>query len=190
VVASIVSVLLVLGRLLGVGFGSGCIDAVVSLLVVGAFYVIVARRRAGATAGEVLLQTSYVSGVGLPLKPRAALEAVRALVMRSDDELTQTGDLLHALGDSSRLRIVTQLLEGPRKLDELAVVLKLSPFEIRHQMDAFRSTGLFVETGQDADATVAIRPDLRPVLVQLLAIMESAPRLSAPEEPVPSPVQV
>ena len=80
VVASIVTGLLALGRLLGVGFGSGWVDGVVVLLVVGAFYVIVARRSAGATAGEVLLQTSYVSGHGLPLKPRAALDAVRSLV--------------------------------------------------------------------------------------------------------------
>jgi membrane-associated protein len=175
VVASVVTGLLALGRLIGVGFGSGWVDAAVVLLVVGAFYVIVARRSAGATAGEVLLQTSYVSGVGIPLRPRAALEAVRSLITRPDDELTATGDLLHALGDPDRLRIVTQLLDGPRNATELAARTKLSAFEVMHQLDRFQSTGVLVMTGQEPDIVYSVRSDLHPVLVQLLAIMESMP---------------
>jgi membrane-associated protein len=187
VVASIVTGLLALGRLLGVGFGSGWIDGVVVLLVVGAFYVIVARRSAGATAGEVLLQTSYVSGHGLPLKPRAALDAVRSLVTRSDDELTATGDLLHALGDPDRLRIVTQLLDRPQRLEELAARTKLSPFEVRHQLDRFESTGVLVVNGQEPNATYSIRGDLRHVLAQLLAIMESTAIAAPQPEATPAP---
>jgi membrane-associated protein len=179
VVATIVTGLLALARVLdfgGFGFGSGWVDAVVTLLVVGVFYVIVARRSTGATAGEVLLQTSYVSGVGVPVRPRAALEAVRSLIMRPDDELTATGDLLHALGDPDRLRIVTQLLDGPRTAAELAERTKLSAFEVMHQLDRFQSTGVVVMTGQEPNIVYSVRSDLRPVLVQLLAIMESIPR--------------
>lgn len=187
VVASIVTGLLALGRLLGVGFGSGWVDAIVVLLVVGAFYVIVARRSAGATAGEVLLQTSYVSGVGVPLRPRAALEAVRSLVTRPDDELTATGDLLHALGDPDRLRIVTQLLDRPRTAAELAERTKLSAFEVLHQLDRFASTGVLVLTGQDPDTVYSVRSDLRPVLVQLLAIMESTPVTAPSRKPSEAP---
>ena len=179
VVATIVTGLLALARVLdfgGFGFGSGWVDAVVTLLVVGAFYVIVARRSTGATAGEVLLQTSYVSGVGVPIRPRAALEAVRSLIMRPDDELTATGDLLHALGDPDRLRIVTQLLDGPRTAAEIAERTKLSAFEVMHQLDRFQSTGVVVMTGQEPNIVYSVRSDLRPVLVQLLAIMESIPR--------------
>jgi membrane-associated protein len=175
VVASIVTGLLALGRLLGIGFGSGWLDAAVVLLVVGAFYAVVARRSAGATAGEVLLQTSYVSGVRVPLRPRAALEAVRALIRRPDDELTATGDLLHALGDPDRLRIVTQLLDGPRTVADLATRTKLSAFEVMHQLGRFQSTGVLVTTGQETDIVYGVRPDLLHVLVELLAIMESAP---------------
>ena len=189
VVASIVTGLLALGRLLDLGFGSGWLDPVVALLGVGAFYVIVARRSAGATAGEVLLQTSYVSGHRLPLKPRAALAAVRSLVTRSDDELTATGDLLHALGDPERLRIVTQLLDRPQTLAELASQSKLSPFEIRHQLDRFQSTGVLVISGQEPNPTYAIRADLRHVLLQLLAIMESTLTAPVAQEASPSPAQ-
>jgi membrane-associated protein len=178
VVATIVTGLLALARVLdfgGFGFGSGWVDAVVTLLVVGAFYVIVARRSTGATAGEVLLQTSYVSGVGVPVRPRAALEAVRSLIMRPDDELTATGDLLHALGDPDRLRILTQLLDGPRAVADLAERTKLSTFEVMHQMDRLHGTGVVVMTGQEPNIVYSVRSDLRPVLVQLLAIMESIP---------------
>ena len=184
VVASIVTGLLALGRLLGIGFGSGWLDAVVVLLVVGAFYAVVARRSAGATAGEVLLQTSYVSGVRVPLRPRAALEAVRALIKRPDDELTATGDLLHSLGDPDRLRIVTQLLDGPRTVAELATRTKLSAFEVMHQLDRFQSTGVVVTTGQEPDIVYSVRSDLVHVLVELLAIMESTP---GPKQTAPTP---
>ena len=149
-----------------------------------------ATSSAGATAGEVLLQTSYVSGHGLPLKPRAALDAVRSLVSRPDDELTATGALLHALGDADRLRIVTQLLDRPMKLDELATRTKLSPFEVRHQLDRFQSTGVLVVNGQEPDATYAIRADIRHVLVQLLAIMETTTATAPGREVAPSQPQV
>jgi DNA-binding transcriptional ArsR family regulator len=107
---------------------------------------------------------------------------VRSLVTRSDDELTATGDLLHALGDPDRLRIVTHLLDRPQKLEELAKNSNLSPFEVRHQLDRFESTGVLVINGQEPDATYSVRSDLRPVLVQLLAIMEATPVLKAPEK--------
>jgi membrane-associated protein len=182
VVASIVTGLLAFARLIdfgGIGFGNGWVDAVVTLLVVGAFYVIVARRSAGATAGEVLLQTSYVSGVGVPVRPRAALEAVRSLILRPDDELTATGDLLHALGDTDRLRIVTQLLDGARAAADLAERTKLSTFEVMHQLDRLQSSGVVLTTGEEPDIVYSVRSDLRPVLVQLLAIMESVPNPKA-----------
>lgn len=105
---------------------------------------------------------------------------------RPDDELTATGDLLHALGDADRLRIITQLLDRPRKLDELAEKSNLSPFEVRHQLDRFRSTGVLVVTGQEPDTVFSIRSDLRHVLVQLLAIMESTPVTKA-SEPAATP---
>jgi membrane-associated protein len=183
VVSSIVTGLLALGRLFGVAFGSGWVYAAVVLLVVGAFYAIVARRSAGATAGEVLLQTSYVSGVGVPIRPRAALEAVRSLITRPDDELTATGDLLHALGDPDRLRIVTQLLDGPHTAAELAASTKLSAFEVRHQLDRFQSTGVLVMAGVEPDVIYSVRSDVLHVLVQLLAIMEAVP---TPKETLPA----
>ncbi len=180
VVASVITGLLALGRLLGVGFTASWLDAVIAVLVVGAFYVVVARRSGGATVGEILLQTSYVAGMHVPLHPRAAFEAVHSLVTHSDDELTATSDVLRALGDPDRLRLVTHLLDRPHTVDELVVRAKLTPFEVLHLLDRFRSTGMLVVTGQDTDATYGIRSDLRPVLAQLVAIIGSSPRALQP----------
>ncbi len=171
VVASVITGLLALSRVLGLGFGAGWVDALVALLVVGAFYVIVARRSGGATVGEVLLQTSYISGRRMPLKPRAALEAVRALVAGSADELSAAAEVLRALADTDRLRIVSELLDRPRTLHELASSLGATPFEVGHRLIRFQNTGVVVVEDDEPEVRFDIRPDLRPGLEQLLAAM-------------------
>ena len=173
VVASVVTGLLALGRLAGVGVGAGWVDAALTLLVVGAFYVIVARRSGGATVGEALMQTSYVTGKRLPLRPRAALAAVRAMLSDPGDELSATAEILQALGDGERLQIVVQLLDHPRRLNELASQSRLSAFEARHQLERLQATGVVTVPGDEANAVYDIRADLRPALVQLLAAMQS-----------------
>jgi membrane protein DedA with SNARE-associated domain/predicted transcriptional regulator len=183
VVASVITGLLALGRLLGLGFGAGWIDPVVALFFVGAFYVVVARRSGGATVGELLLQTSYISGQRMPLRPRAALQAVRALLAGSHDAFSATADLLRALGDPERLRIVTLLLDRPRRLDELASQSGQSAFEVRHQLDRLREMGVLVVTGDELDPVYGVQADVRPALVQLLAAMQPAVTAPAPHEP-------
>jgi len=123
-----------------------------------------------------LLQTSYISGRRMPLKPRAALEAVRALVAGSVDELSAAAELLRALGDIDRLRIVTELLDRPRTLRELASSLGATPFEVRHRLIRFQNTGVVV-VEDEPEMRFDIRPDLRPALEQLLAAMH--PTLTA-----------
>jgi membrane-associated protein len=177
VVASVITGLLALGRLLGVGLGAGWIDAVVALLVVGAFYVIVARRSGGATVGEALLQTSYISGKRVPLRPRAAMEAVRSLVAGSNDEFSATCNLLRALSDPDRLKVAVQLLDGPRTLLELATNAGVTPFEVRHLLGRLETSGVVDVKNDEPDTRYDIRSDLRPALVQLLAAMH--PTLAA-----------
>ena len=102
-----------------------------ALPVVGALYVIVARRTGGTTVGEALLQTNYVGGRRVPLKPGAALQAIRTLVIGSADELSASAELLWALGDPARRRVVMELLDRPRTLQELASSSGAMPFEVR-----------------------------------------------------------
>lgn len=188
VVASVITGLLALGRLLGLGFGAGWLDAVVGLFVVGAFYVVVARRSGGATVGEALLQTSYISGQRVPLRPRAALAAVRALLAGSGDELSATADLLRLLGDPARLRMISQLLDGPRTLHDLASQSGLSPLDVRHVLDPLGSTGTLVIVGDEPDAMYGLRDDLRVPLTQLLATLQSQPAGAVAGEPAPTPL--
>jgi membrane-associated protein len=190
VVASVITGLLALGRLLGLGLGAGWVDAVIALLVVGAFYVIVARRSGGATVGEVLLQTSYITGKRVPLRPRAALQAVRALVAGSDHEFSAACDLLRALSDPVRLKIAARLLERPHTLLELAASSGVSPFEVRHLLGRLQTTGVVDAQDEGPDVRYDIRTDLRPALVQLLGAMHPTlttaaapgPDLGAPSE--------
>ncbi|HAW11512.1 MAG: VTT domain-containing protein [Candidatus Dormibacteria bacterium] len=174
VVASVTTGLLALGRLLGFGLQAGWVDPVVALLVVAGFYVVIARRSSGATVGEALLQTSYATGQRLPLRPRAALQAARSVLSRNADELTATSDLLRTLSDPERLRIVSQLLEEPRTIPELATLTRQPPFEVRHQLERLSSTGALVVSGEEPRVVYVIRPDLGRALVQLLAVMPTA----------------
>jgi membrane protein DedA with SNARE-associated domain len=130
-VASVITGFLALSRVLGIGVSASWVEAVVALPVVGALYVIVARRTGGATVGEALLQTNYVGGRRVPLKPGAALQAIRTLVIGSADELSASAELLWALGDPARRRVVMELLDRPRTLQELASSSGAMPFEVR-----------------------------------------------------------
>ena len=174
VVASVSTGLLAVGRLLGLGLRAGWLDAVVALLVITGFYVVIARRSGGATVGEALLQTSYATAQRLPIQPRAALHAARALLAGSGDELSETSALLRALGDPERLRIVGHLLERSRTVPELASLVRQPPFEVRHQLERLSSTGALVVRGDEPDAVYAVRPDLGRALARLLALRPSA----------------
>lgn len=172
VVASVITGLLALGRLLGVGLRAGWVDAVVALLVVAVFYVVIARQSGGATVGEALLQTSYASGQRQRLRPRAVLEAIRGLGSGGGDELSATADLLRALGEPERLQVVGRLLDQPRTLRELASLSGTAPFEVQHQLDRLRMTGMLVVTDEERDTVYALRPDLSRALAQLLAALQ------------------
>jgi membrane protein DedA with SNARE-associated domain len=174
VIASVSTGLVALGRLLGFGFQAGWVDAVVALLVVAGFYVFIARRSGGATAGEALLQTSYATGQRLPLHPRAALRAAGTILSGSADALGSASDLLRTLSDPERLRIVSQMLGEPRTVPELAALTRQPPFEIRHQLERLASTGVLVASGEEPCVVYVIRPDLGRALVQLLAAMPIA----------------
>ncbi|HEY4869199.1 MAG TPA: winged helix-turn-helix domain-containing protein, partial [Candidatus Dormibacteraeota bacterium] len=145
------------------------------------------RRSGGETVGELLLQTSYISGQRMPLRPRAALQAVRALLAGSHDAFSATADLLRALGEPERLRIVTLLLDRPRRLDELAVQSGQSAFEVRHQLDRLREMGVLVVTGDELDPVYGVQADVRPALVQLLAALQPEVTMPVTHEPSLAP---
>jgi membrane-associated protein len=182
VVASIVTGLLALGRrLFGIGIGAGWLDAVIPLVVVGIIYIVAARRSAGATVGEALLQTSYVSGRQLPMRPQDAWQAARALLASSPDELQPTADLLRSLADPDRLRLVRHLLDQPRTVEELAELTGTEVLEVRHQLDRLLHAGVLMVMDEGSQARSRIRPDLVAPLLEFLSAARR-PVVTSPAE--------
>jgi len=178
VIFSIVTGLLALGRrLFGVGIGAGWLDAVLPMVVGGIIYIVAARRSAGATVGEALLQTSYISGRQIPRRPQQAWQAARALLAGSPDDLRPTADLLRSLADPDRLRLVRHLLDQPRTVTELATLTRSEPFEVRHQLDRLLNAGVLVVQADGEEARSQIRPDL---VAPLLEFLSAARRHVAP----------
>ncbi len=183
IIASIVTGMLALGRrLFGVGIGAGWLDAVIPMVVVGIIYIVAARRSAGATVGEALLQTSYVSGRQIPRRPQAAWQAARTLLAGSPDELRPTADLLRSLADPDRLRLVRHLLDQPRTVDQLVALTGTESLEVRHQLDRLLNAGVLMVQAEGDQATSRIRPDLVAPLLEFLSAARGPLAATAAEE--------
>ncbi|MHB8719023.1 MAG: VTT domain-containing protein [Candidatus Dormibacteria bacterium] len=180
VIASIVTGALALGRrLFGVGIGAGWLDAAAAMVVAGIAYVVITRRGAGATVGEALLQTSYVSGRRLP-RPQEAWQAARAMLGGSTDELRPTADLLRALADPERLRLLRHLIDEPRGAAELASLAGMNEFEVRHRLDRLEVIGILRSDRGTDDPQYSVATEARAPLLDVLA---AASRLAARPTP-------
>ncbi|HEY8756186.1 MAG TPA: VTT domain-containing protein [Candidatus Dormibacteraeota bacterium] len=180
VIASIVTGFLAVGRrLFGIGIGAGWLDIVIPMAVTGIIYIVVARRGAGGTVGEALLQTSYVSGRQLPRRPQQAWQAARALLAGSPDELQPTTDLLRALADPDRLRLVRHLLDQPHTVEELSALSGTEVLEVRHQLDRLLNAGILTVEADGAEARSQIRPEL---VAPLLEFLSAARRHAVPSQ--------
>jgi DNA-binding transcriptional ArsR family regulator len=180
VIASIVTGFLAVGRrLFGIGIGAGWLDIVIPMAVTGIIYIVVARRGAGGTVGEALLQTSYVSGRQLPRRPQQAWQAARALLAGSPDELRPTTDLLRALADPDRLRLVRHLLDQPHTVEELSALSGTEVLEVRHQLDRLLNAGILTVEADGAEARSQIRPEL---VAPLLEFLSAARRPAVPSQ--------
>ncbi|MDQ2961358.1 MAG: hypothetical protein M3R48_09985, partial [Candidatus Dormibacteraeota bacterium] len=172
VVASIATGVLAVGRrLFGAGVAAGWLDLGVALLAVLIFYVVVARRGAGATVGESLMQTTYASGRGLPRRPADAWHAARALLSGGDDMLDATATLFRGLGDTTRLHLVRALLDGPATSARLATATDSSTFEVCHQLERLQTIGVVTEEAAATaeESVFRLRDELLAPLVQFLA---------------------
>jgi membrane protein DedA with SNARE-associated domain/DNA-binding transcriptional ArsR family regulator len=173
VVGSIITGLLALGRLAGIGFKASWVDAVVAALVVAAFYVVVARRSGGATVGEALVRTSYATGQRLTLRSRR--RSGRPDLVLRDGVAVGAADIFRALGDPGRLALVGELLKKPCTVAELAATTRSPDLEVEHQLERLRDARLLVATDDDHAVAYAVRTDLRRPLGRLMEEVVQVP---------------
>ncbi|MGA9774803.1 MAG: VTT domain-containing protein [Candidatus Dormiibacterota bacterium] len=166
VVASILTGLTaIVRRAAGVGLVASWADAVVVVAAVGALYLFVTRRGAGATVGEALLRTVYLPHRG----QRSVADSIKAAVGHgpTDRELQAASELLHALGPVPRLAVVRALLDGPRSAGQVAAAVEITGEEASYHLAALRHAGL-VEGGLEAGDPYAIAARFQSWLGQLL----------------------
>lgn len=171
VVASVVTGLLALARrMLGLGLSAGWFDGAAALLLVAVFYVLISRHGVGATVGEALLETTYISGRRIPLQPRALVQMVRHLLTGSPDGLRRTADVFRALGDPTRLRVVSRLVDGGHTMAELSALSGVAEVEVQHALHQLLAVGLVVAQGDGPDAGYHVHPALTAPLLDFLAL--------------------
>jgi len=132
------------GRIVRLSFGPEWLEGPVILFVSVVFYVVAARRGPGATVGESLMQTTYISGRGAALRPVALLKVARESMKSTPVELGAAARVLHALGEPSRLQLVSHLLQEPHTMAELARMTSSPPAEVSHRLGPLLEAGVVV----------------------------------------------
>ena len=132
------------GRFVTMSFGPEWLEGPGTLFVSVVFYVVVARRGVGATMGESLMQTTYISGRSATLSPIALLKVARESLKSTPVELGSTARALHALGEPSRLQLVSHLLHEAHTMAELARLTSSPPAEVSHRLGPLLEAGVVV----------------------------------------------
>jgi DNA-binding transcriptional ArsR family regulator len=152
--AVVAGVLAIVRPLTPVGEVAGWLDILVVLVVIAGFYSVATRAGRRPTAGEKLLDASYLT----QRAPDASRRNLRALARRLVEaptaapggDMVRAAAMFQALGDARRLQVVRLLLKADRPLEEVAGELQLSQLEATHALQQLQAAGLVVvrETGQ------------------------------------------
>jgi membrane-associated protein len=144
--AVVAGVLAIVRPLTPVGDLAGWLDIVVVLAVIAGFYSVATRAGRRPTAGEKLLDASYLT----QRAPDASRRNLRALARRLLEARTgppggdpaRAAAMFRALGDARRLQVVRLLLTADRSLDDVAAQLNLSQLEAAYALRELQSAGL------------------------------------------------
>jgi membrane-associated protein len=180
-VASLLSgVVAVVRRLVGAGVIAGWADALVVAIGIGIFYLIITRRGTGATAGEALLRTTYISR-----HHRAAAPAREGAQEPGEEgsDLVRAATLLRLVADVDRLRILRLLLGGEHTSGELARDTGLTVADVVYHLGQLWRARLVVPTDTGRGEVAYMVPSGRPREVALALLALAA----AVEPPVLAP---
>jgi len=166
-VASLLSgVVAVVRRLVGAGVIAGWADALVVATGIGFFYLIITRRGTGATAGEALLRTTYIS------RHHRAAPPDRREPGDEGSDLVGAASLLRLVADVDRLRLLRLLLGGERTSGELARDTGLTVSDVVYHLGQLWRARLVVPTDTGRGEVRYTVPPGRPrdVALALLAL--------------------
>jgi membrane protein DedA with SNARE-associated domain/DNA-binding transcriptional ArsR family regulator len=152
--AVVAGVLAIVRPLTPVGELAGWVDILVVLVVIAGFYSVATRAGRRSTAGEKLLDGSYLT----QRAPEASRRNLRSLARRLLEsrpgpprgDMARAAAMFRALGDARRLEVVRLLLTADQSLEAVAAELGLSEREAAYSLQELQTAGLVVavETGE------------------------------------------
>jgi DNA-binding transcriptional ArsR family regulator len=147
---------------------------------IGIIYLIITRRGTGATAGEALLRTTYISR-----HHRAAAPAREGAQEPGEEgsDLVRAATLLRLVADVDRLRILRLLLGGEHTSGELARDTGLTVADVVYHLGQLWRARLVVPTDTGRGEVAYMVPSGRPREVALALLALAA----AVEPPVLAP---
>lgn len=146
------------------------VELLAVLVVIAVFYSVATRRGLSATAGETLLDASYLTRGG-----RSSLRRLLQAGLGQEDAapaLVSMSAAFGALSDTRRLQVAQLLLHRRASSSEVSSTLALSASETGDALRELEEVGLVVGEGEDADRRFTIASDhVRLGLAELLTHM-------------------
>jgi membrane protein DedA with SNARE-associated domain/DNA-binding transcriptional ArsR family regulator len=177
IAAVVAGVLAIVRPLTSVGATAGWLDIVVVIAVIAGFYSVVTRAGRRATAGERLLDASYLTQRA-PASVTRNLRALGRLIVegaavRPRLDIARTAAMFQALGDARRLQVARLLLAGDHSPEEVADELQMSRLEALYALRELQRAGLAVVDETDASQRYALASDH--VRIALAEMLEAPP---------------
>ena len=144
------------------------VELLANLLVIAAFYSIATRRGIHATAGETLLDASYIT-IGSRSRLERLLDYERAQNEALPAQLMSMAAAFGYLADTRHLQVVQLLLHRKSSQSEACASLALSASDVGGALSDLEKAGLIVGDGDGPDRRYAIADDhVRLGLVELM----------------------
>ena len=134
------------------------VELVAVLVVIAVFYSVATRRGMNATAGETLLDASYLTR-GSRSRLKRLLQAQLSQQDAPSAELVSMSVAFGCLADTRCLQVAQLLLQRGSSLEEVYSTLALSASDASDALRDLEEVGLVVGDGVDSDRHYAIASD-------------------------------
>jgi membrane protein DedA with SNARE-associated domain len=175
--AIVAGVLAIVRPLTGVGELAGWLDTLVVVIVIAGFYSVATRAGRRATAGERLLDASYLTQQASATS-RRNLRAVARTLLESGTtqrrpDMPRAATMFRALGDARRLQVTRMLLTADSSVEEVATELQISTLEAAYALRELQVAGLATVRETDTGQLYSVTSDH--VRIAVAQMLEEAP---------------